>query len=70
MRGQATVIIALTASAFEESRSVILAVGCDDFVRKPFREKAIFEKMAQHLGVQYVYAVSRQPSAVSQSGQL
>ena len=65
LRGHATVIIALTASAFEESRSVILAVGCDDFVRKPFREKVIFEKMAQHLGVQYIYANGSQPSAVS-----
>ena len=65
LRGHATVIIALTASAFEESRSVILAVGCDDFVRKPFREKVIFEKMAQHLGVQYIYANESQPSAVS-----
>ena len=65
LRGQATVIIALTASAFEEARSVILAAGCDDFVRKPFREKVIFEKMAQHLGMQYVYANKSQLSAVS-----
>ncbi len=50
-----TVIIALTASAFEEERTVILAAGCDDFVGKPFREDAIFEKMAKHLGVLYVY---------------
>ena len=60
LRGQATVIIALTASAFEESRSVILAVGCDDFVRKPFREEVIFEKMSQHLGMRYVYAEAGQ----------
>jgi two-component system sensor histidine kinase/response regulator len=50
-----TKIIALTASAFEEQRSSILAAGCDDFVGKPFKEQEIFEKMAQHLGVQYVY---------------
>ena len=50
-----TVIIAVTASAFEEERTVILAGGCDDFVGKPFREDAIFEKMAKHLGVLYVY---------------
>ncbi|NJP07657.1 MAG: response regulator [Chloroflexaceae bacterium] len=50
-----TVIIALTASAFEDERSRILAAGCDDFVGKPFREADIFEQMAQHLGVRYVY---------------
>lgn len=55
LKGQATVIIALTASAFDEERSIILDAGCDDFVRKPFREEVIFEKIARHLGVQFVY---------------
>lgn len=55
LKGQATAIIALTASAFEEDRSVVLSAGCDDFVRKPFREEVIFEKMAQYLGVRYLY---------------
>ncbi|UBF29211.1 PAS domain S-box protein [Kovacikia minuta CCNUW1] len=50
-----TKIIALTASAFEEQRSNILAAGCDDFVGKPFKEQEIFEKMAHHLGVKYIY---------------
>jgi two-component system sensor histidine kinase/response regulator len=54
-KGQATVIIALTASAFEEDRQVILAEGCDDFVRKPFREADIFDKLTKHLGVCFVY---------------
>ncbi|MEL6381198.1 MAG: ATP-binding protein [Cyanobacteria bacterium J06626_18] len=50
------IIIALTASAFEEARADILAAGCDDFVRKPFQEHVLFDKMAQYLGIQYVYA--------------
>jgi len=48
-------IVALTASAFEEDRQVILEAGCDAFVRKPFREDEIFETLAQQLGVRLVY---------------
>ncbi|MFE1743884.1 PAS domain-containing protein [Coleofasciculus sp. H7-2] len=55
VNGQATVIIAITASAFEEQRNLILSTGCDDFIGKPFRNEIIFEKMAQHLGVRYLY---------------
>ncbi|MEQ8386911.1 MAG: PAS domain S-box protein [Coleofasciculus sp. A1-SPW-01] len=55
LKGQATVVLALTASAFEEERSLVLSAGCDDFVRKPFREDVIFNKIAHYLGVQYVY---------------
>jgi signal transduction histidine kinase/CheY-like chemotaxis protein len=54
-KGQATAIIALTASAFEEERAVVLSAGCDDFLRKPFREADIFEMMHKHIGVRYVY---------------
>ncbi|OIP74951.1 MAG: hypothetical protein AUK48_08640 [Oscillatoriales cyanobacterium CG2_30_44_21] len=55
LKGQATVIIALTASALEEERTIILSAGCDDFVRKPFREALIFNKLTEYLGVTYVY---------------
>ncbi len=55
LKGQATVIIALTASVFEEQRQEVLNCGCDDFAAKPFRSQEIFEKMAQYLGVEYVY---------------
>jgi PAS domain S-box-containing protein len=54
-----TKIIALTASAFEEQRLAILNAGCDDFICKPFQEEILFEKMAQHLGVLYVYQENR-----------
>lgn len=55
LKGQATVIIALTASAFDEERQFILSAGCDDFVRKPFQEQELLGKIRQHLGVQYLY---------------
>jgi CheY-like chemotaxis protein len=53
--GQSAVVVALTAHALEEEREQILDAGFDDFVRKPFREQQIFEVMANHLGLQYVY---------------
>jgi CheY-like chemotaxis protein len=54
-KGRSTVIVALTAIAFEEDRERILSGGCDDFVRKPFREDEIFDVLAKHLGVCFVY---------------
>jgi DNA-binding response OmpR family regulator len=53
-RGHATVVIALTASAFESDRRLILSEGCDDFVRKPFVEEEIFEKLEKHLGLRFL----------------
>jgi signal transduction histidine kinase/DNA-binding response OmpR family regulator len=55
LQGQATIIIALTASTLEGERAVVLSAGCDDFVRKPFAEAIIFETMAKYLGVRYRY---------------
>ena len=55
IKGQATAIVALTASVLEEERAVILSAGCDDFLRKPFREEDIFDAMSKHVGVRYIY---------------
>ncbi|MBE9187563.1 PAS domain S-box protein [Microcoleus sp. LEGE 07076] len=63
--GQATAIVALTASVLEEERAVILSAGCDDFMRKPFREEDIFVAMGKHLGVRYIY---EDPTAVNTAG--
>lgn len=50
-----TIIIALTASAFEEDRIKIIKHGCNDFVRKPYQESEIFGMMKKHLDLQYIY---------------
>ncbi|WP_161635031.1 PAS domain S-box protein [Leptolyngbya sp. Heron Island J] len=55
IKGQAPAIIALTASALESEKQMVLSIGCDDFVRKPFQDSVIFQKLQQHLGVQYIY---------------
>jgi signal transduction histidine kinase/ligand-binding sensor domain-containing protein/CheY-like chemotaxis protein len=53
--GQETIIVALTASGLEEDRTLILAEGCDDYVRKPFYEEELYDTIAKHLGVRYIY---------------
>lgn len=54
-KGNATAIIALTASVLEEEKAIVLSAGCDDFLRKPFREQIIFDALTKHLGVQFIY---------------
>ena len=64
-KGQATTIIAITATVLEEEKAIVLATGCDDFVRKPFHESTIFDTMAQHLGISFIYEESSQPQKIS-----
>ncbi|MDX2211976.1 MAG: CHASE2 domain-containing protein [Oculatellaceae cyanobacterium bins.114] len=54
-RQQRTKIIAVTASAFEETKLAVASVGCDDFLRKPIQEITLLSKLAEHLGVRYLY---------------
>jgi CheY-like chemotaxis protein len=49
-------IIAVTASAMDENRQELLAIGADDFISKPFRDTDLFEKIHAHAGVEYDYA--------------
>jgi PAS domain S-box-containing protein len=63
-QGQATAIVALSASNFGEARAVVFSVGCDDFIHKPFREADIFDALHKHIGVRYVYdEAAREPNA-------
>ncbi|MEH2193484.1 MAG: ATP-binding protein [Nostoc sp.] len=63
-----TIIIALTASAFEEERQKILSIGCDDFIRKPFTQEVLLEKLSQHLGVKYTNQIENLNIAVTEQG--
>ncbi|MBD2166537.1 response regulator [Calothrix membranacea FACHB-236] len=60
-----TIIIALTASAFEEERQNILSTGCDDFIRKPFTKEVLLKKVSEHLGVEYISQVDSLNTAVA-----
>jgi len=53
--GNRVVIVALTASVFLQDREKVLTVGCDDFLRKPFRDREIVQVLSKHLGVRFNY---------------
>jgi len=53
--GREVRIAALTSSAFREDRDAILAVGCDELVRKPIEEERLFEVMAKLLELRFRY---------------
>lgn len=53
---QPTVIIMpLPDIAFEQHHQTALNAGCTDAIRKPFQETEVFEKIQQHLNIQYCY---------------
>lgn len=53
-RGKTPVIIAITASAFEDERNAILAAGCDDLLIKPVQSDDLFNILEKHLKVQFI----------------
>jgi two-component system sensor histidine kinase/response regulator len=53
------IIIALSASAFEEQRLQMLAVGCDDCIYKPFKANELLSMIARYLNVRYVFAAKQ-----------
>lgn len=55
LKGQATVIIAMTANALESDQVIAFPHTWDNFISKPFLEEQILDKIAQHLGVRYLY---------------
>ena len=61
--GASTKIIALTAHALEEERRPIMSAGCDDFVRKPFREQEIFDILARYLRLKFIYENTGHPES-------
>ncbi|WP_437505750.1 ATP-binding protein [Sorangium sp. So ce1099] len=64
-RGRDTVVVAMTASAFEQNRSLAAEAGCDDFVSKPFRDADIFNLLTKHLGARFEHEdrLAASPSA-------
>jgi CheY-like chemotaxis protein len=65
--GKELKIIAISASALNENREVLLQIGADDFIAKPIQEAELFQKIHAHLGIKYVYA--EEPAAAALQGE-
>lgn len=62
--GKKVKIVAVTASAFKEQEPELLAAGMDDYVRKPYQFREIYDSMARQLGVKFSYSEEAQTVAV------
>ncbi|MEJ1361295.1 MAG: transporter substrate-binding domain-containing protein [Candidatus Sedimenticola sp. (ex Thyasira tokunagai)] len=64
----------LTASVFKDQETEVMAAGGDDFLRKPFIPEDLYNCMARHLGLQYLYeeeearAISPEPVDIASIG--
>ena len=56
---KAVIIIALSASVFEENRRKSHQAGCNDFLPKPLRAESLLEKIHEYLGLEWVYETER-----------
>jgi two-component system sensor histidine kinase/response regulator len=53
--GDKTVIVAVTASAFEENRQRIMEAGANGYLSKPFKDTELFAIIGELAGVEYIY---------------
>jgi signal transduction histidine kinase/DNA-binding NarL/FixJ family response regulator len=67
-QGKQTIVIIMSASVIDEDRIAEIAVGHDDFLRKPFQEHEVFDLLHKHLGVRFVYEETGQGAGNSEQG--
>ena len=62
-----TIIIALTANAFDLDKNLILAAGCDDYISKPLKQDLVLAKIGEYLEIAYIYeSDNQQPEETQQ----
>lgn len=61
--GDEVKIVAVTASVFREQQNELFDAGMDDVLRKPYRFHEIYDCLARHLGLKYIY---REPEVVTE----
>jgi PAS domain S-box-containing protein len=57
--GDKVKIVAVTASAFKEQYSELMAAGMDGVVRKPYRFDEVYENLGRQLGLQFIYRAEK-----------
>ncbi len=62
-RGQDTAIIVLTSSISEEDYATAFAAGCDNLLRKPFKETEVLDIIHQYLSIRILYETSQEQKA-------
>lgn len=55
-QGEATVILAISAYSLNDEQTETIHRYCDDIISKPIAQDILLDKIAQCLGVRYVYA--------------
>ena len=55
--GSDVVIIAVTASVIDDEKTGILAMGVNDFIKKPFRENELFESIRKYANLEFEYEI-------------
>lgn len=66
--GKAVVILAVTASSFDQDQTKILECGCNDSLRKPFDEAKLFELLQRYLDIRFVYEGTSEGSPIEGNG--
>lgn len=54
-------IFAISASAFEQDRTVSLAAGCKDYLAKPLKLSTLLQALHKHLPIEWEYVESSSP---------
>ncbi|MEN8130024.1 MAG: response regulator [Pseudomonadota bacterium] len=55
-KGETCRIIVISANISEEGSSKIIEAGCDDYLRKPFRDTDLFTAIEKHLNLRFTYS--------------
>lgn len=58
-------IIASSASVFDFNQQDAIKAGCTDFLPKPVQAEKLFEKLRQHMSIEWVYEEEPSPSVPS-----